>query len=157
MFCQKYHARPGSFRLSQCERIADVYVPRGHTSPRQRRLMPSSLAICCLIPIYNQWISEKPLWIMLLESSLELDRRFLKPNSFRKNAMHNLLLSLTLLLTLTLSGCGYNTLQSTDEQIKAGWSEVLNQYQRRADLVPNLVNVVKGFAAQEKEDRKSVV
>ena len=53
--------------------------------------------------------------------------------------------------TLLLSGCGYNTLQSNDEQIKAGWSEVLNQYQRRADLVPNLVNTVKGFAAQEKE------
>ena len=52
---------------------------------------------------------------------------------------------------LTLSGCGYNTLQSTDEQIKAGWAEVLNQYQRRADLVPNLVNTVKGFAAQEQE------
>ncbi|SCX96927.1 LemA protein [Nitrosospira sp. Nsp13] len=151
MFCQKYDARLESFRVSQCERIADVCVPRGHTPPRQRRLIPSSLAICCLIPIYNQWISEKPLWIMLLESSLELDRRFLKPNSFRKNAMNNLLLSLTLLLTLTLSGCGYNTLQSTDEQIKAGWSEVLNQYQRRADLVPNLVNVVKGFAAQEKD------
>ncbi|MDQ3186693.1 MAG: LemA family protein [Pseudomonadota bacterium] len=65
--------------------------------------------------------------------------------------MHNLLLSLTLLLAITLSGCGYNTLQSTDEQIKASWAEVLNQYQRRADLVPNLVNVVKGFAAQEKE------
>lgn len=53
------------------------------------------------------------------------------------------------LLALLLSGCGYNTLQSTDEQIKAGWSEVLNQYQRRADLIPNLVNTVKGFAAQE--------
>jgi LemA protein len=49
------------------------------------------------------------------------------------------------------SGCGYNTLQTTDEQIKAGWAEVLNQYQRRADLVPNLVNVVKGYAAHEKE------
>jgi len=48
-----------------------------------------------------------------------------------------------------LSGCGYNTLQSQDESVKAAWSEVLNQYQRRADLVPNLVNVVKGFAAQE--------
>jgi len=48
-----------------------------------------------------------------------------------------------------LSGCGYNTLQSTDEQIKAGWAEVLNQYQRRADLIPNLVNTVKGYAAQE--------
>ena len=53
------------------------------------------------------------------------------------------------LLTLILSGCGYNTFQSTDEQIKASWAEVLNQYQRRADLIPNLVNTVKGFAAQE--------
>ena len=56
-----------------------------------------------------------------------------------------------LVATLSLSGCGYNTLQSTDEQIKAGWAEVLNQYQRRADLVPNLVNVVKGYASHEKE------
>ncbi len=56
---------------------------------------------------------------------------------------------LGLVLSLFLTGCGYNTLQSTDEQIKASWSEVLNQYQRRADLVPNLVNTVKGFAAQE--------
>ncbi|HSS46535.1 MAG TPA: LemA family protein [Burkholderiales bacterium] len=52
---------------------------------------------------------------------------------------------------LALSGCGYNTLQSTDEQIKASWAEVLNQYQRRADLVPNLVNTVKGYAQQEKD------
>jgi LemA protein len=58
----------------------------------------------------------------------------------------------TLLVTvLTLSGCGYNTLQQADEQIKASWSEVLNQYQRRTDLVPNLVNTVKGFAAQEQK------
>jgi len=56
-----------------------------------------------------------------------------------------------LLSTLALSGCGYNTLQQADEQIKASWSEVLNQYQRRADLVPNLVNTVKGFAAQEQK------
>lgn len=56
-----------------------------------------------------------------------------------------------LFMTTLLGGCGYNTLQTTDEQIKAGWAEVLNQYQRRADLVPNLVNVVKGFAAQEKD------
>jgi LemA protein len=48
-----------------------------------------------------------------------------------------------------LSGCGYNTIQVMDEQTKAGWSEVLNQYQRRADLIPNLVNTVKGYAAQE--------
>jgi len=53
--------------------------------------------------------------------------------------------------TVVLSGCGYNTLQSTDEQIKAGWAEVVNQYQRRADLVPNLVETVKAFAAQEQQ------
>jgi len=52
---------------------------------------------------------------------------------------------------LSLSGCGYNRLQSTDEQIKASWAEVINQYQRRSDLIPNLVNTVKGFAAQEKD------
>jgi LemA protein len=50
-----------------------------------------------------------------------------------------------------LSGCGYNTLQSSDEQIKAAWAEVLNQYQRRADLVPNLVSVVQGYAAHEEK------
>src|SRR5947209_13078362 len=55
------------------------------------------------------------------------------------------------LCTVLLSGCGYNALQTRDEQVKAAWGEVLNQYQRRADLVPNLVNTVKGFAAQEKE------
>jgi LemA protein len=54
-------------------------------------------------------------------------------------------------VALSLSGCGYNTLQSTDEQTKSAWSEVLNQYQRRADLVPNLVETVKAFAAQERE------
>jgi LemA protein len=52
---------------------------------------------------------------------------------------------------LFLSGCGYNSLQQQDEGIKASWSEVLNQYQRRADLVPNLVNTVKGYAQQEKD------
>jgi LemA protein len=51
--------------------------------------------------------------------------------------------------TLVLSGCGYNNLQSQDEGIKAAWSEVVNQYQRRADLIPNLVSTVKGYAAQE--------
>jgi LemA protein len=50
---------------------------------------------------------------------------------------------------LFLSGCGYNAIQSADEQVKAAWSEVLNQYQRRADLVPNLVETVKGYAKQE--------
>jgi LemA protein len=53
------------------------------------------------------------------------------------------------LLALFVSGCGYNTIQSADEQVKAAWSEVLNQYQRRADLVPNLVETVKAFAKQE--------
>lgn len=57
---------------------------------------------------------------------------------------------------LALSGCGYNKLQSTDEQINSAWSEVLNQYQRRADLVPNLVNVVKAYAAHEKEVLETV-
>ena len=56
-----------------------------------------------------------------------------------------------LLLASILSGCGYNDLQVTDENVKAGWAEVLNQYKRRADLVPNLVNVVKGYAAHEKD------
>ena len=51
--------------------------------------------------------------------------------------------------TLLLSGCGYNTMQAGDQQIKAAWAEVVNQYQRRSDLIPNLVNTVKGFAAQE--------
>ena len=55
------------------------------------------------------------------------------------------------LMALLLAGCGYNDLQRGDEQIKAAWSEVINQYQRRADLVPNLVATVKGFAEQEKE------
>ena len=58
---------------------------------------------------------------------------------------------LTVLLLLNLSGCGYNNFQSLDEESKASWSEVLNQYQRRADLVPNLVNVVKGYAEHEKD------
>jgi LemA protein len=55
------------------------------------------------------------------------------------------------LMVISLTGCGYNQFQSLDEEAKASWSEVLNQYQRRADLVPNLVSVVKGYAAHEKE------
>ena len=62
------------------------------------------------------------------------------------------LMALMLLGVATLlGGCGYNTLQSTDEKVSSAWAEVLNQYKRRADLIPNLVKVVEGFAAQEKE------
>jgi len=62
-----------------------------------------------------------------------------------------LVTALLLAVTLGLGGCGYNTMQTGDQQIKAAWAEVVNQYQRRADLVPNLVNTVKGFAQQEKD------
>ena len=55
------------------------------------------------------------------------------------------------LLVLFLSGCGYNQIQINDEGVNAAWSEVLNQYKRRADLIPNLVQVVQGYAAHEKE------
>ncbi len=67
---------------------------------------------------------------------------------------------LTLLLaaaTLSLAGCGYNTFQSTDEQIKASWAEVLNQYQRRADLIPNLIGTVKGETKFEQDTLTKVV
>ena len=63
--------------------------------------------------------------------------------------MRALFLGLLATACLGLTGCGYNTIQSQDEAVKAAWSEVVNQYQRRADLIPNLVNTVKGYAAQE--------
>jgi len=65
--------------------------------------------------------------------------------------MRRFLTVLATLMSLSLTNCGYNAIQSNDEQVKANWSEVVNQYQRRADLVPNLVNSVKGFAQQEKD------
>ena len=61
-----------------------------------------------------------------------------------------------LLALLTLANCGYNDLQGLDENVKAAWSEVQNQYQRRADLIPNLVNVVKGYAQHEQETLEAV-
>jgi LemA protein len=60
------------------------------------------------------------------------------------------------LLTVLLSSCGYNEFQSRDEAIKAAWGEVVNQYQRRADLIPNLVNTVKGYASHERETLEAV-
>ena len=65
--------------------------------------------------------------------------------------MRRLVTVLATLATLSLTNCGYNAIQSQDEQIKSSWSEVVNQYQRRADLIPNLVNTVKGYAAQEQK------
>jgi LemA protein len=65
-------------------------------------------------------------------------------------------LLLAVMLSAMLSGCGYNTFQSKDEATKAAWSEVVNQYQRRADLIPNLVNTVKGYASHEKDTLESV-
>ena len=63
--------------------------------------------------------------------------------------MKKIAVFLLALATLALGGCGYNDMQRSDEQVKAAWAEVVNQYQRRADLIPNLVNTVKGFAQQE--------
>ena len=65
--------------------------------------------------------------------------------------------TLLALMTLTLSGCGYNKFQSSEEQVKASWSEVINQYQRRADLVPNLVSTVKGEAKFEQDTLTKVI
>ena len=70
--------------------------------------------------------------------------------------MRKFVTAFLLTATLALSGCGYNTFQTQDETINAAWGEVLNQYQRRADLVPNLVNTVKGYAEHEKEVLEAV-
>ncbi|HCY64253.1 MAG TPA: hypothetical protein DHV59_15810 [Oxalobacteraceae bacterium] len=70
--------------------------------------------------------------------------------------MRKLMMAWMLAVSALLGGCGYNDLQANDEQIKASWAEVVNQYQRRADLVPNLVNTVKGYAAHEKDTLEAV-
>ena len=66
-------------------------------------------------------------------------------------------ITIVMVTALSVSGCGYNDLQGLDEDTKAAWSEVINQYQRRADLIPNLVATVKGYAAHEKETLEGVV
>ena len=71
--------------------------------------------------------------------------------------MRKILVALSLLAAMTLSGCGYNDFQTKDEQVKAAWAEVLNQYKRRADLIPNLVSTVQGYAAHERQTLEAVV
>jgi LemA protein len=71
--------------------------------------------------------------------------------------MRHVLVTLLAALTLALSGCGYNQFQTLDEQTKGAWSEVLNQYQRRADLIPNIVATVKGEANFEQETLTKVI
>ena len=71
--------------------------------------------------------------------------------------MRTRFIALTAAVAFSLSGCGYNTFQTSDEQVKASWSEVINQYQRRADLVPNLVATVKGEAKFEQDTLTQVI
>ena len=73
------------------------------------------------------------------------------------NMLRRIALLSTLLATLALSGCGYNDFQRLDEQVKSSWAEVLNQYQRRADLIPNIVSTVKGEASFEQETLTKVI
>src|SRR5512147_1771700 len=70
-----------------------------------------------------------------------------------KKSLLYILLSLVL---LSVSGCGYNTMQANEEAVKAAWGDVESSYQRRSDLIPNLVEVVKGYAAHEKETLTAV-
>src|SRR3569832_1284544 len=76
---------------------------------------------------------------------------------FKNRFVRKKIVLLLLFLSLFSSGCGYNALQGLDEEVNAFWSQVQNQYQRRADLVPNLVETVKGFAAQERQVLTDVV
>src|SRR5437660_9868700 len=73
------------------------------------------------------------------------------PSHVQESSMRAWSLAFVAVAVVGLSGCGYNRLQQQDENVKAAWSEVVNQYQRRADLIPNLVNTVKGYAAQEQQ------
>ena len=71
--------------------------------------------------------------------------------------MRKLSIALSMFVAISLAGCGYNTFQTNDEQVKASWSEVVNQYQRRADLIPNLVSTVKGEAKFEQDTLTKVI
>jgi LemA protein len=71
--------------------------------------------------------------------------------------MHKIWMAVIVALAASLSGCGYNTFQTGDEQVKASWSEVVNQYQRRADLIPNIVSTVKGEAKFEQDTLIQVI
>ena len=82
-----------------------------------------------------------------------LAQRLARPSTFRTLPAF---LMMAIVLPL-LAGCGYNTIPTAEENAKAAWSEVLNQYQRRADLIPNLVETVKGYAAHEKDTLQAVV
>src|SRR2546430_17734193 len=72
------------------------------------------------------------------------------------HARHHVTMALLIMTLLIAPGCGYNDIQGLDEETNAAWSEVLNQYQRRADLIPNLVNVVKGYAAHQRQTLEAV-
>src|ERR1700712_1386312 len=76
---------------------------------------------------------------------------FVQAGNILEIFMRKLLTVLAALASLSLTNCGYNAIQTNDEQVKSSWSEVLNQYQRRADLIPNILATVKGFAQQEKD------
>jgi len=83
--------------------------------------------------------------------------RLLKEELMGRDWRQKMVISIAMIVVLSVSGCGYNDLQGLDEDTKAAWSEVINQYQRRADLIPNLVATVKGYAAHEKETLEGVV
>jgi len=74
-----------------------------------------------------------------------------------RGSRYNLSLTLLMLLSTLLAGCGINNIPTYDEQVKAAWAQVQNQYQRRADLIPNLVETVKGYAKQEQETLTAVI
>src|SRR2546425_12563802 len=72
------------------------------------------------------------------------------------HARHHVTMALLIMTLLIALGCGYNDIQGLDEETNAAWSEVLNQYQRRADLIPKLVNVGKGYAGHERQTLEAV-